>query len=1198
MNLEEALVVLDAILTPQHLNDLQELIFCHAWEGKTYSEIAEFAGYDANYVKDVGSKLWKLLSKHLKQEVTKSNFRSILRQHHLQTRVEDITADLNPEKLFLNPKKETTAIARCDWGDAVDIPRFYGRDEELNFLQEWVGKVNMSPCRLVAILGMGGIGKTALSIRCCEQLQNEFNYIIWRSLRNAPSLEEILVDLIQFISERQETEVDLPKDIEGKISRLIDRLRSSRCLIVLDNYETILQDGNYAGHYCEGYESYGKLLGKIGELRHQSCLIITSREKPKELSLLEGEMLPVRSLQLTGLNLEAGKKFFRAKGDFLGSETEWQFLVEHYSGNPLALKIVAAAIRELLNNNLAEAVELLNDGSLIFEDIHDLLEPQYDRLSNLEKEVMYWLAIAREPISLAELKANILSPLSKQKLPETLRSLVQRSLIEKTTLGFTQQSVVMDYAIARLIDRICREIINENPNILNSHALIKAIGKDYIRETSYRLILKPIIDKLLTDNSQQEIEAKLTQTIANLRKNSVRVLGYAAGNILNIFCQLKTDLCDRNFSRLTIWQAYLQCQNLKHVNFADSDLSKSVFTEDLSITLAVAFNRDGTILATGDADGQIRLWQLPEGKKILTLKGHENWLWSIAFSPDGKTLVSGSEDRTVRLWHVATGECLQVLRDHTHRVWSVAWSPDGQTLASGSEDCTIRLWERQTGKCNQILQGHENWVRSVAFSPAEPILASSSDDCTIRLWDIETGKCLKILQGHTSRVWSIAFKTDGKILASGSNHSVKLWDINKGNCIKTLREHTNWIRAIAFSPDGKTLASGSEDRTVRLWNIDTGQCDRLLQGHANWIRAIAFSPTGKILASGSGDRTVKLWDLGSGRCYKTLQGHTSRVWSVAVSPTGAIASGHDDCAIRFWNLNADEDCSTIQGHGNCVWSVAYSRDGETLASSSGDSTIKLWDVRSRTCRQILQGYHSGVWSVAFSPNGKILASGSDDCLIRLWHLNTGECYKILRGHENQVWSVAFSPDGKTLASCSHDQTVRLWDVETGKCCQILQGHANWVWTVAFNHSGNLLASGSGDRTIKLWNLLHGKCDRTLEGHSSSIWSVAFSPDGKTLASCSSDRAVKLWDVCTGKCYQTIEGHANIVWSVAFSPDGQILVSGSQDETIRLWSVKSGECLKVLRAEKPYEGMNITGTTGLTAATMATLQTLGALICDR
>src|SRR4028118_2182188 len=204
----------------------------------------------------------------------------------------------------------TLAVKRHqDWGEAVDVSVFYGRTEELNTLDQWI--VN-ERCRLVALLGMGGIGKTTLSIKLAQQIQDEFEYVIWRSIRNAPPLQEILADIIKFLSNQQET--DLPETVGGRISRALDYLRSKRCLIVLDNAESILQGGDHAGEYREGYEDYGELIRRVGGTSHQSCLVLTSREKPKEVASSEGETPAVRSLQLTGLKAVEGEEIFKVKG--------------------------------------------------------------------------------------------------------------------------------------------------------------------------------------------------------------------------------------------------------------------------------------------------------------------------------------------------------------------------------------------------------------------------------------------------------------------------------------------------------------------------------------------------------------------------------------------------------------------------------------------------------------------------------------------------------------------------------------------------------------------------------------------------------------------------------------------------------------------------------------------------------------------
>src|SRR5579883_2296019 len=1110
--------------------------------------------------------------------------------------------DLSPSDYTRSyPRSEqlegATIAQRCDWGEAVDISVFYGRSQELTALKHWIV---VDRCRLVAILGMGGIGKTALAAKIATELQHEFECVIWRSLCNALPLPDLLNQLLQFLSNEQK--VDLAATIDEKISRVIDYLRAQRCLLVLDNFESIFHSGDHAGYYREGYEGYSQLLQRVGEIPHQSCLVLTSREKPKVVASLEGETLPMRSWQLKGLSVIAARELLTAKHSFRALESDWQDLIQRYGANPLALKIVGTTIQDLFDGDIAE---FLSQGTIVFGDIHDLLTTQFQRLSVTEQEIMYWLAINRESVSISELQEDIVPAKTKIKLLEALESLVRRALIEQSAAKFCQQPVVMEYVTEQLIEQVVQEITTEKVSLLLSHAFIKARAKDYIRASQIYLILAPIADRLYNHfRTHKLIEHQLNQILQKLRLELSFNPGYAAGNLINLLRYFNINLTDFDFSNLTVWQAYLQNYTLHEVNFAHSDLAKSVFTETFGNIFSIAISCCGQLLATGDIEGNIRLWQLKNGQQLLLCKGHTSWVWSVAFSPQGNILASGSQDQTVRLWDVKTGKCLQILQERSGSVMSVAFSPDGNILVSGSGDQMVRCWDVASGKCLQTLQGHTSPVLSVAFSPDGKTLASGSSDQTVRCWDVLESKCLMTLLGHSNSVWSVAFSPNGNILVSGSgDQTLRCWDLISGQCLKTLQGHIGTVWSVAFSPDGRTLVSGSGDQTVRCWNLESGKCFKILQGHTSAVLSVAFSPDGSIVASGGEDQAVRCWEILDGKCLKTLQGYSSVVWSVVFasqgcvsSPDGSIvASGSGDGALRVWRFSDGECLQMLQGHTSSAFSVAFSSNGKLLASGSLDHTIRCWDLASGECLQTLQGHASGVFSVAFSPDDHILASGSQDHTVRYWDALNGKCLQTLQGHTSAVWTVTFSPDGCLLASSSVDRTVRCWDVASGRCLQTLQGHVGAVWSVAFSPDGLTLASGSQDHTIKLWDLSQvNRCLQTLQGHTGAVWSVAFSPDGRTLASGSEDHTLRCWDISDGKCLQILQGHTSSVLSVAFSYDGQYLVSGSHDETIKVWDVTTGCCLKTLRDKRPYEGMNITGVTGLTQATIATLKALGAV----
>ncbi|MEG4070473.1 NACHT domain-containing protein [Microcoleus sp. Pol11C2] len=690
---------------------------------------------------------------------------------------------------------------------------------------------------------------------------------------------------------------------------------------------------------------------------------------------------------------------------------------------------------------------------------------------------------------------------------------------------------------------------------------------------------------------------ELLEILEVTRGKTESEVGYVGGNAATLLVKIeRTGLETKDFSRAVILGADFTNASLRHVNFAEANLANSVFTKIFGRVRTVIFSPDGKVLATGDSDGVVRLWEASSGREILTCKGHTNVVESVAFSPDGEILASGSYDKTIKLWDVKTGECLKVLQGHTESVMSVTFNPDGNILASGSFDRTVRLWDIRTGECCKILQDHTEVVFSVAFHPAGEMLASGSRDRTVRLWNIGTGECVKTLQGHSRSVFSVAFNFTGEMLASGSaDKTVRLWNIGSGECLKTLEGHFDQVRSIALSPNGEILASGSFDQTAKLWEIRTGECLNTLQGHCNQVGSVAFHPAGEILVSGSYDQTLRLWDIATGECLNTLQGHSTQVRSVAFSPNGEIiASGDDEKTVRLWDVNTGECLQILQGHLDRVHLVAFHPNGEILASGSYDQTLRLWDIRSGECLNILPESGKEVRSIAFNPSGEILASGSYDQTVRLWDIRSGECLKTCQGHNSSLYSVAFSPLGEIFASTGYDGTVRLWDIHTGECLHILQGHTGSAPAIAFSHNGEILATGSIDQTVRLWDVRSGECLKILQGHTDWIRSVAFSYSSEIVASGSVDLTVRLWDIRTGECLKIFPYNTSRINSVAFNYDGKLIAACSRDGTIMIGDIETGECLKILKSDRPYEHMNIKGVTGLTEVEKSTLKALGAV----
>jgi WD40 repeat protein len=1099
-------------------------------------------------------------------------------------------------------KEEAKSLSFKNWKFIPTISDFQGRNEELNTLEKWITEEG---CRLISILGMGGIGKTALAVKLAQNqiIQNNFEYFIWVSLRTAPSVEEIIFELINSISLGKAS--NLPNDLLEKISLLISCLKEYRCLILLDNFETILQSPEQIG--------YQELLQQVGEVAHKSCMVLTSRREPVEISL-EKSISSIRSLKLEGLPEEIGISILEAKG--LTPDENLKKVAEKCSGNPLVLKIAATEITNKFSGNVPEFLQKSQ-----FNSVTDLLNSQFKDLSKNEKDIMYWLAISQDSITQEILEEDIITNQLKDELTDVIKSLRGRFLIEERILNL--QPVIMEDVIKRLIQEIVEEIKTIRFTILKSHALMKATAKDKYRKSQIKNIIEPIIKNLRDDfGSDENFRSRLLEI---LKREQQGYLGendvYLGGNILNLLCCLEVPLNGYDFSNLTLWQVYFKGTDLSNVNFANSDLSKCVFNDSIGSISSLAFSpKDSNILATGDFHNNVCIWQVNQGRKEQILvkeknnkSSHNGLVRTLAFSPSGDALISGGEDKLIKLWNMETKEDskVKVFQGHTKPVWSVAFHPSGSYIASGSDDKTLKLWNVLTGQCINTVEAHKESIWSVAFHPNGNYIVTASRDNAVKLWKINNNSENLSIEGEPYKqlefddydwVRVVKFSPDGKYLAIVNDKLIKLLDPETFETLSFLDEHPQKIWSIVFSHSSNILASAGDAQNIQICQLDTRECRLIpLPEGTSRIRGIEFSSDDKMLAIGSEYQTLQIIDV-SDQDLRTLQAKAGGVWSVAFNPTNnkILASGGSDLKVKIWDAEQEQHLPrNLEGHSKWIRCLAFSPDGTILASASDDMTVILWNLKTGA-RHILSGHNGWIWSVSFSPDGKILASGSDDKTVKLWNVETGKIIKNLEEHRDWVWSVSFSPNGKYIASCGADGTINIWNTKTYEIFKTWKYSNPRIRAIAFSPDSNKLASCGDDKKVILWNIekwdteIDAPESKLLQEHENRIRSLAFSPDGKKLASGSEDKNIKIWDFDTDKPIE-LEGDRHTQWvlSVAFSSDNKTLASGSEDETIKLWDVKTGRLIKTLKDKSPYQEMNITGVKGLTEAQKITLKALGA-----
>lgn len=446
--------------TREHLTSLQKEVLKGTLNGKKYPQIADDCKRHPDHIKQVGTKLWKLLSDILGKNIKKSNARSILEKFHFShisnTGNDFVNINSNHINICGENKQSPTPKNKSsptlidqnqdntnpenyyDLSEAPDLYPLCDRHSEVTTLKQLILQ---NHSRIITILGLTGIGKSTLTVELIAQIKNKFDYIIWRNIDNYSSCESLQINILKFLSQTDFTSQKKEKISNSQTinNQLIDYLRKYRCLLIFDNLQEIFASGKLAGTYLQEHENYGKFFQQIATLSHQSCLLLLSQEKPKIISTNNH----CHTLKIDGL----GKSAVAILKDInLTDEEQSLELINLYSGNPLWLNIIADAVEDLFNGNIAQ---ILSCPSIYLGDLEPILDKYFQRLSELEKQVILWIASQETAVDIYNTSPDF--PLLHSDLWKGIQSLKRRCLVTKQDNLFALLAVLKQYIISNYL---------------------------------------------------------------------------------------------------------------------------------------------------------------------------------------------------------------------------------------------------------------------------------------------------------------------------------------------------------------------------------------------------------------------------------------------------------------------------------------------------------------------------------------------------------------------------------------------------------------------------------------------------------------------------------------------------------------------------------------------------------------------------
>ncbi|KAE9415566.1 hypothetical protein Angca_004450 [Angiostrongylus cantonensis] len=589
---------------------------------------------------------------------------------------------------------------------------------------------------------------------------------------------------------------------------------------------------------------------------------------------------------------------------------------------------------------------------------------------------------------------------------------------------------------------------------------------------------------------------------------------------------------------------YSMCSNIVKAINLDNDLLSYVIgdpDESLRITciridenrsrLLVAYNnqviREYALLGTSPA--LARSWKTMHTAPILCM----------SINADSSLLATGSADHNVKVWDLVQQQCTNTLKG-VGVVSTISFIHNSRFLV-GYMGGEVRMFDLVKGAIQKMLREwkvHSSRITGFVEMPRSHLVVVVSRDQTASVIESETREVLKVFPLFEA-IEAVALAQNGNLITVGEEGTVKEWLIDSARLIRSKKITGVGLDSVKFNAVRNELLITTVEENIFLVLFDKLSVRRQIVGFHDEIYSCALLDKEEThLAVSSNTKEIRLYDTRTWDC-QVVEGHSDSVLCVTTAPFNRclLASSSKDGSVILWMFNGTT-CKLVPivyatGHTSSVNAVCFSHSGKRpfLVSVSADTTIKLWslfdfanlkdvdttvkEIQKLGCSSTLVAHGKEVTSVDVSLSDSVCITGGLDKMVKLWHIDQVKMRLgiagTLSGHRRGVGDVKFSPNSLKAASSSGDMTIKIWSLSERTCLQTLNGHNSAVFRVIlFVNNGSQLVSADSAGIIKIWSLATSEANSTLEAHTDKIWALLVNSNESEYVTAGADGSILVW----------------------------------------------------------------------------------------